>query len=285
MSRLWYSALAALGQLGAAALIIVAASAATAAPKSELWPRWTANNPNSTSVVDHGRWQRFLTTYLVADEDGVNRLHYGRVGPANRRELRAYMATLAAIPISGFRRAEQLAYWVNLYNALTVDVVLRHYPVASILDIGISPGWFSVGPWGKKLITVEGQKLSLDDIEHRILRPIWRDPRIHYAVNCASTGCPNLRREAYTGATIEDTLTAAARDYINSGRGASFDDGMLYVSSIYKWFREDFGDTEASVIKHLGEYAAPALAKRLSGTRGIEGHVYDWSLNDAGGPG
>ena len=146
------------------------------------------------------------------------------------------------------------------------------------------PGWFSVGPWGKKLIMVEGQELSLDDIEHRILRPIWRDPRIHYVVNCASIGCPNLRRGAYTGATIEDELTKAAKDHINNWRGITFDDGMLHVSSIYKWFREDFGDTDASVIAHLKTYAEPALADRLSRVRDIEGHIYDWTLNDAQRP-
>ena len=103
-------------------------------------------------------------------------------------------------------RDEQLAYWINLYNALTVKVILDHYPVKSILDIDISPGWFSIGPWGKKLVAVEGVEISLDDIEHRILRPIWRDPRIHYALNCAAVGCPNLLREAFTGATAEVLL-------------------------------------------------------------------------------
>ena len=273
-----------LWRLFASALMIVAANTAIAAPKADLWPRWTANDPNSRSVIDHSPWQQFLTTYLVAEEDGVNRLHYGRVSATDRRKLKAYIAQLEAVPISKYRRAEQLAYWVNLYNALTVEVILRHYPTASILDIKISPGWFSIGPWGKKLVTVEGHELALDDIEHRILRPIWRDPRIHYVVNCASTGCPNLRREAYTSATMEQKMTAAARDYINSVRGASFDGRMLFVSSIYKWFSEDFGDTDASVIKHLGEYAEPALAKKLARTRNIEGHVYDWSLNEAGKP-
>ncbi len=281
MSRHWYFPQGTLGCLFAAALMIVAAHSATAAPKSELWPRREAHDPNSNSVIDHGRWQRFIANYLVSDEDGVNRLHYGRVSAASRRELEVYLETLAAIPISEFRRTEQLAYWINLYNALAVEVVLGRYPVASILEIDISPGWFSNGPWQKKLITVEGQELSLDDIEHRIVRPIWRDPRIHYVVSCASTGCPNLRRDAYTGATIEDELTEAAKDYVNNWRAVMFEGGEFYVSSIYKWYREDFGGTNASVIEHLGTYAKPALADLLSRVRDIEGHFYDWTLNDA----
>ena len=159
MSRHWYFPQGTSGCLFAAALMIVAAYSATAAPKSELWPRWEAHDPNSNSVIDHGRWQRFIANYLVSDEDGVNRLHYGRVSAASRRELEVYLETLTAIPISEFRRTEQLAYWINLYNALAVEVVLGRYPVASILEIDISPGWFSNGPWQKKLITVEGQEL------------------------------------------------------------------------------------------------------------------------------
>ncbi len=284
MSRHWVSPYRSLGGLIVAALMIVAAHPATAAPKADPWPRWAAHDPGSTAVIDHGPWRRFLATYLVGGEDGVNRLRYGRVSAADRRELEVYLETLGAIPISGFRRTEQLAYWVNLYNALTIRVVLDHYPVVSILDIATSPGWFSIGPWRKKLIRVEGYELSLDDIEHRILRPIWRDPRIHYVVSCASTGCPNLRRDAYAGATIEATLTAAARDHVNNWRGVMFDRGVLYVSSVYKWFREDFGGTNASVIAHLKAYAEPALADRLSRVRDIGGHYYDWALNDARAP-
>ena len=118
-------------------------------------------------------------------------------------------------------QSEQFAYWVNLYNAKTVDLVVAHYPVRSIRDIGIS-GLLATGPWGKKVVRVEGVDLSLDDVEHKILRPLWRDPRIHYAVNCASAGrCPNLARSAYTGASLEAMLKVAARDYVNSPRGAS----------------------------------------------------------------
>ncbi len=284
MSRHWYSPHGSLWALVGAAILIAAGNAATAMPKSDLWPRWAAHDPGAGAVIDHDPWRRFLATYLVAGEDGVNRLRYGRVSAADRLALDSYVDTLAGIAISGYRRSEQFAYWVNLYNALTAKVVLDHYPVASILDIDISPGWFSFGPWRKKLVLVEGRQLSLDDIEHRILRPIWRDPRIHYVVNCASIGCPNLRRGIYTGATIEAMLTAAARDYVNSWRGVMFDGGVLYVSSIYKWYREDFGGTNASVIAHLKTYAEPALADRLSRVRDIGGHYYDWAINDAQRP-
>jgi hypothetical protein len=262
------------------ASVVALAAPALAAPKAEPWPRWEAHDPASTATIDHAAWQRFVAANVVAGSDGVNRIAYGRVRAADRRALETYIAMLSATPIGRHRRDEQRAFWINLYNAATVKLILDRYPLESILKLSISPGWFSVGPWGKKLLRVEGVDLSLDDIEHRILRPIWRDPRIHYAVNCASIGCPNLRREAYTAANVDGLLTRAARDYVNNWRGANFVNGQLFVSSIYKWYRADFGDSNRAVIDHLRAYAAPALAARLATVNDVAGHQYDWTLND-----
>ncbi|MBI3453196.1 MAG: DUF547 domain-containing protein [Rhodospirillales bacterium] len=254
---------------------------AAAAPKADLWPRWQTHDPASAAMIDHAAWGGFLKSYVVKSADGVNRVAYGRVTPADRAALDAYIARLAALPIDGFNRDEQRAYWINLYNALTVRVVLDRYPVATIRDIRISPGLFAIGPWGKKLVAVAGEKLSLDDIEHRILRPIWKDPRLHYAVNCAALGCPNLVREAYTAANTERLLDDGARAYVNHPRGAQFTGERLKVSSIYVWFQEDFGNNDAGVIAHLRRYAGPGLAARLAATGRIADDDYDWKLNDA----
>jgi hypothetical protein len=252
-----------------------------AAPKADLWPRWEAHDPEAGAAIDHGAWRDFLERHLVRGEDGVNRIDYGAVSGEDRALLEAYLEQLAAVPISTFARPQQMAYWINLYNALTVQVVLDHYPVASIRDIRISPGWFSIGPWGKKLVTVEGEALSLDDIEHRILRPIWRDPRIHYAVNCAAIGCPNLQPEPFEAGRLDEQLSAAGIEFVNGGRGLWIERRGLRVSSIYHWFREDFGADDGAVIAHLRSFARPELAARLEGITGIAGHRYDWRLNDA----
>jgi len=267
-----------------AIVILTAGTQANAAPRAELWPRWTAHDPASSLAVNHAPWDRFLNSYVVAGPDGVNRVRYGDVTVGDRAALRAYIDQLASVVVSRYRRADQFAYWINLYNALTVQLILDHAPIESILQLNISPGWLSVGPWGKKLVRIENELLSLDDIEHRILRPIWRDPRIHYVVNCASIGCPNLGTKAYTGDNVDALLTRAARDYVNNPRGVQFDAGDLYVSSIYKWYRADFGGGARGVIAHLREYAAPALAAKLSKFNDISGYQYDWSLNDAGRP-
>jgi hypothetical protein len=252
------------------------------APKADLWERWSAHSRSSTASIDHGDWDVFLARYVVAHEDGVNRVAYARVSGEDRDRLKAYLAGLAELRISDYSRDEQRAYWINMYNALTVDVVLDHYPVDSIRAIAISPGFFAIGPWGKKLIGVEGEQLSLDDIEHRILRPIWKDPRIHYAVNCASLGCPKLMPRAFTATNTEELLEQGARDFINSDHGARFEsDTRLVASSIYDWFQEDFGGDEAGVIAHLRLYADAALEAKLDGVTDVHDFEYDWTLNDA----
>ncbi len=157
------------------------------------------------------------------------------------------------------------------------------YPVKSIKDISLGGGLLATlggGPWKAKVVKIKGVELSLDDIEHGILRPIFKDPRIHYAVNCASIGCPNLRTEAFTGDKLNEQLESAATDYVNSRRGARFDNGGPVVSSIYDWYQEDFGGTEEGVLAHLRRYAAPPLKQKLAGVTTVEGYEYDWGLND-----
>ena len=262
-----------------------ASGGARAAPKAELWARWQAHDPAADTAIDHDAWDRLLAAYSVPGRDGITRFAYARLAASpDRNRLDDYVAGLAGVPISDHSRGQQLAYWLNLYNALTVKLILDHYPVASIRDIDISPGLFADGPWGRPLLSVEGEAVSLDDIEHRILRPIWADPKIHYGVNCASLGCPNLPPRAFRSGTTERMLDQGGRAFVNHPRGARVDAGRLVVSSIYVWFQEDFGGSDAGVIEHLGRYAQPPLARALTGVARIADHDYDWSLNDAAAP-
>ncbi|MEM7222309.1 MAG: DUF547 domain-containing protein [Pseudomonadota bacterium] len=271
-------ALLALTALAAVSMGLVQAS--QAAPSAELWARWSTHDANAQTTIDHRAWDRFLKRYVTERPGRANLVAYGKVSRADARALQGYIDGLAALPISTYNRPEQFAYWINLYNALTVNVVLDHYPVKGIRDIDISPGWFADGPWGKKLVTIEGEDVSLDDIEHRILRPIWQDPRIHYAVNCASIGCPDLVKQAVTADNAEAYLTAGARNYVNDPRGAQIRGGKLYVSSIYNWFEEDFA-VDGGVVAHLKKYANPDLASYLAQIDEVSGDGYDWALNDA----
>jgi len=248
------------------------------APDAEPWSRWEAHAPASTLAVDHAPWQTLLDRYLE-DRPGPNLFRYGAVTNADRAALAAYIDALAGVEVAALSRPAQFAYWVNLYNALTVGVILDHYPVDSIKDIDISPGLFSDGPWGAELVTVDGVALSLNDIEHRILRPIWADPRIHYAVNCAAIGCPDLQPDAFAADRLEPMLEVAARAFVNDPRAVRFEDGRLIVSSIYDWFHEDFGANDTDLLAHLKRYAAPDLMARLGAADAIAGARYDWALN------
>lgn len=265
-------------------LAVMDAGPAVAAPKADLWPDWQAHDAQSAAVIDHSAWQSVLDDYLAVTEPGASSFDYGRAtSDGGGARIDAYVAMLTSIAIDDFNRDQQMAYWINLYNALTVKVVLDHYPVDSIRDIDISPGLFSSGPWGKKLITVEGRTLSLDDIEHRILRPIWRDARIHYVVNCASIGCPALAETAFDAENLETQLDQAAKGFINHPRAVRRNqDGEWVLSSLYDWYRDDFGKSDPDFINHLNRFAAPELAGMLgnAGELDIADYAYDWALND-----
>lgn len=233
-----------------------------------------------TVVADHSVWDQLLQTYVRAGPGGAMCVDYSAVRVPDQTAIDAYVQYLETIPISRAHRDEQLAYWINLYNAFTLQVVLRHYPVDSIRDIDISPGWFASGPWEAKLVTVEERKLSLDDIEDKILRPRWRDPRIHYAINCASAGCPDLAPKAYTAAGLEAQLNHAARVFINHPRGVTVTGDRIRLSGLYKWYRDDFGGDDNAVLDHVRRYATGGLLNSLSGRNRIHEYDYDWSLND-----
>lgn len=251
-----------------------------AAPAAQPWPKWEAHDDAATATIEHVVWDHFLHAYAHKGNDGIVRVAYGQVTPADRDALANDLMRLAATGISGYSRKEQRAFWIDLYNEITVKFVLDHYPISGIKNTSFLPGFFGPTPWSRKLITVEGETLSLDDIEHRILRPGWRDPRLHYALNCASVGCPNLQPLAFTAANADELLEAAAREYINHPRGVSIDGGKLNVSSIYVWYKADFGGTDAAVIAHLRHYAAPELDRALAAIDRIAHDHYDWSLND-----
>ena len=230
--------------------------------------------------VDHAAWDTLLARYITRSADGVNLFAYGRVSPEDRKRLKDYIASLESVRVSTLPQPAQMAFWINLYNAKTIDIVLDHYPVKSIRDISLG-GLFTVGPWKQKNMMVEGKSLSLDSVEHDILRKQWRDPRVHYAVNCASYSCPNLAAKAWTPEKLEEMLDEGARAYVNHPRGARIEKGKLTLSRIYDWYRADFGKTDAEVIRHVSAYASPDLKKKLATVGEIDGYDYDWSLNEA----
>ncbi|MDM3871302.1 DUF547 domain-containing protein [Porticoccus sp. W117] len=252
---------------------------ANAAPKAELWSIWNRSNESSSEVIDHSLWQQVLDKYLQANHSsGVNRFDYGAVNGEGEELLSDYLDYLQELDPREYSRAEQKAYWINFYNALTIQRMLEAYPVKSILKVG--GGLFTWGPWDDALAEVAGEELTLNDIEHRILRPIWNDPRLHFAVNCASIGCPNLQARAFTAENSEQLLALGAKEYLSHKRGAHFDNkGRLVLSKIFEWYGVDFGDSERAIIQALSQYAPDDLAQRMREHRGKVKYEYDWDLN------
>jgi hypothetical protein len=230
----------------------------------------------------HDSWDAIVRTYVVPSPDGLNRFAYARAAAEARPPIDAYLRSLEAIAVSRLSRVEQLVFWINLYNALTIKTVLDYYPVPSIKRIRLSFWRPWAGPFAAKQMRVEGRALSLRDVEHGILRPSFKEPRVHFAINCASYGCPNLQPIAFTTDNVESLMDACARQFVNHPRAVRIDGGRLITTSIFVWYGEDFGPDAASVIVQLKRHAEPALAEALDGRTKIDGHQYDWSLNDVG---
>lgn len=206
--------------------------------------------------------------------------HQGQVDYAGLKQeeaqLDAYLDALAKIDPLSLADDEQFAFYINAYNAWTIKLILTEYPgVESIKDYGS----LFKSPWKKKFVNIKGEIVTLDHIEHDILRPQFRNPRVHFAINCAAKSCPPLYREAFVGKRLHAQLDDAARRFVNDGRFNRLEGNTLYVSSIFKWFKEDFN---GDIVGFFEEYALPELKEAISASRQllkVKYLDYDWSLN------
>lgn len=258
------------------AVMMIGGSAVAGAPKAQIDPRWQRSG--NGLAVDYGGLNAFLKRYGSTVPDGRTVIAYGRVTPADKAALSATIDRLEAVDVDALTRRQQFAYWINLYNAATIEIVLKAYPVSSILYI--RDGLLPFGPWDRKVLMVKGRSLNLNEVEHRILRPIFGDARVHFAINCASYGCPNIALSAYEAATLDAQLDTAARGYINDPRGFRAKGKRLIASRIFDWYGVDFGGP-AGVLTFARRFATPRTAALLAGRSTIDGYEYDWSLNEA----
>jgi len=260
--------------------VVLFAAPAGAAEKPNLMERWQVNDSLSHREVNHGAWQTLLDRYLVNSGNGETGFDYGAVSEEDRQALQEYIAMLGRVDVDRLNHNEQMAYWINAFNALVVAIILEDYPVRSINDIGGS--FFSPGPWKEKRFRVYLIDLSLNDIYHRILRPIWEDNRIHYALSCGARGCASLAAKAYAGKIIEEDLEVAKSAFINDGPAVlQIREDGLTLSRIYDWYGADFGNSEEEILGHVKHQADGDLALRLAPVREISSYGFDWALNDA----
>lgn len=218
--------------------------------------------PVATKTLDHANWNALLQKN-VTKNGNVNYKAFQR----DSKELQNYLNELAAnVPTKSVSKKATLAYWINAYNAFTVKLILDNYPTKSIKDIK--------DPWSKKFFTLGNKKYSLEEIEHEILRKM-DEPRIHFAINCASFSCPNLLNEAYTEARLEKQLNDATRNFINDKSKNSISSSKVEISKIFDWFSGDF-KKKGSVIDFLNQYSTT----KISANAKVSYKEYNWSLNE-----
>ena len=219
---------------------------------------------NFIEKVDHTQWDRLLKKY-VSKEGLVNYKGFLK----DRKALNNYLQMLAENPPSeNWSVQELLAYYINLYNAATVNLILDNYPLKSIKDIN--------GPWRKKIVPIGNDQLSLGEIEHSILRKM-NEPRIHFAINCASFSCPNLLNEAFTASKIEAQLERATKTFINSDKN-ELSKNQVKFSAIFDWFKKDFKlNGKVNVIGYINQYSSTKINLDAK----INYKDYDWNLNEA----
>jgi hypothetical protein len=233
----------------------------------------------SIDRIDHAAWDALLRKYC--DERGYVNYQAWHRSPTDLQQLDQYLAHLSqAAPEQAASAASKFAYWINAYNAVTIKGILREYPTTSIKNHQSIAFGYKI--WDDLLLSVGEQPFSLNDIEHKVLRKMG-DPRIHFAIVCASIGCPPLRNEAYTAKNLDSQLTDnAKRFFADPKKFAATSQGELKLSKILSWFAEDFGANQAAQLRTIAPYLPTQAAQSLatSGRARFSYLGYDWGLND-----
>ncbi|MBU3028259.1 DUF547 domain-containing protein [Zobellia galactanivorans] len=225
-------------------------------------PKHQFESKVQSNTLDHSAWNALLKKYvdLSGDVDYKNFKN-------EQQSLTAYLDHLANnAPSDNWTKEEGLAYYINLYNAATVQLILNHYPTKSIKDIK--------RPWSNDWVKIGEKTYSLGDIEHKILRKM-DEPRIHFAINCASFSCPKLLNEAYTASQLERQLQKVSEDFVNDPTRNIISKEKLQLSNIFKWYKSDF-TTHGNLIEYIRPYSKIDIDAKAD----IEYLTYDWSLNE-----
>ena len=240
---------------------------------SSLFPLILPGFSWATETVDHSLYGDLLKKYVkqgIVDYQGFKN---------EESKLDAYLKLLEETGTHKLSREEKLAFYINTYNAWTIKLILSAYPdIKSIWDLGSRIfRWKS--PFKKKIVRIEGKAISLDDLEHGMIRPRFKEPRVHFAVNCASKSCPPLISEPYEGSILNQQLDTSTRAFLNNPERNRLEGRTLHVSKIFKWFKDDFND---DVLGFFLRFAQGSFKERLTANREkikVKYLDYDWSLN------
>lgn len=230
------------------------------------------NKGGSSLSPNHDKFTELLSEHI----DSCGMVNY-RGFMEDSVKLKNYLELLASNESStSWSQKDQLAYWINVYNAFTIQLIIEHYPVGSIKEIGsLIQIPFVNSPWDIDFIQIGNKTLSLNDIEHKILRSQFNEPRIHFAIVCASISCPRLRNEAYTGTLLEKQLEEEAFDFVNDKSKNVIESSRIEISRIFLWFKGDFTEDQ-SLIKFLNKYSTIKIDEGAD-----KSHLdYNWNLNE-----
>lgn len=226
---------------------------------------------------DYSAWNRLLDTYY----NPARGMDYAGLEANDRSTLLALRDRLGRVDVSSLTDDEALAYWINVYNVNTVATITENYPVASIRDLSTDP-IIRLNVFKKKRVPAQGRSLSLNDVENEKIRASFKDPRIHFVINCAARSCPPMRREAITGTQLNQQLDDQTRQFMNGPLGARLQGQTLRVTKILDWFGEDFERWGGGKVNFVAKYLDPQRRKQLidAGRVRIAYDDYDWRLND-----
>ncbi len=232
--------------------------------------------------VDHAPFDSLLHAHV---RDGLVDYDAFAQAPAFGR----YLASLAAAKVEALPEPEQLAFWVNVYNAYTIQLIVQHGERESIRNINPSLGVLRLkGPWNEPLVRAAGRTLTLDQVFHRILRKAFREPRVHFAVVPAALGAAPLRSEAYTGDRLDQQLEDQARRFLGDTTRNWYRNGVLGLSPVILAYERDFAATRSELVEYVAPYLTlrpnePQRARLFEGTPNVFGRAYDWTLNSPAG--
>lgn len=224
----------------------------------------------SQEHLNHDQWTAILSKHVSS----AGQVDYKGIKD-NEAQLDTYLAVLSANhPNSDWDKKDQLAFWINAYNAFTVKLIVKNYPVVSIKDLGGSIYKVNT-PWDEKFINIGDKTYDLNNIEHGIIRKDFNDPRIHFAVNCASISCPPLRNEAYVGSKLDAQLDDQARSFINDESKNKITKSKAKISKLFTWFKGDFTQDGKTVVDFINKYSKEKITDKTK----ITYFDYDWNLN------